>query len=114
MPVTMGPNFVFVGMAMIKHKCTTILFFEIKCTTNLLAHLTFILEQFLQGGINAALGNMSEDDWRWHMYDTVKGSDWLGILIFRINSNLKFYSSKKKLYFCRHLLKGVLFVLFLG
>ncbi|KAJ6678611.1 SUCCINATE DEHYDROGENASE 2 FLAVOPROTEIN SUBUNIT [Salix viminalis] len=28
-----------------------------------------------QGGINAALGNMSEDDWRWHMYDTVKGSD---------------------------------------
>lgn len=26
-----------------------------------------------QGGINAALGNMSEDDWRWHMYDTVKG-----------------------------------------
>ena len=31
-----------------------------------------------QGGVNAALGNMSEDDWRWHMYDTVKGSDWLG------------------------------------
>lgn len=31
-----------------------------------------------QGGINAALGNMSVDDWRWHMYDTVKGSDWLG------------------------------------
>ncbi|KAJ6398446.1 hypothetical protein OIU77_019277 [Salix suchowensis] len=31
-----------------------------------------------QGGINASLGNMSEDDWRWHMYDTVKGSDWLG------------------------------------
>ena len=31
-----------------------------------------------QGGINAALGNMSRDDWRWHMYDTVKGSDWLG------------------------------------
>uniref|UniRef100_A0A803KP69 succinate dehydrogenase n=1 Tax=Chenopodium quinoa TaxID=63459 RepID=A0A803KP69_CHEQI len=30
------------------------------------------------GGINAALGNMTEDDWRWHMYDTVKGSDWLG------------------------------------
>ncbi|KAL1605401.1 succinate dehydrogenase flavoprotein subunit [Paraconiothyrium brasiliense] len=28
--------------------------------------------------INAALGNMTEDDWRWHMYDTVKGSDWLG------------------------------------
>uniref|UniRef100_U5ELV7 Succinate dehydrogenase [ubiquinone] flavoprotein subunit, mitochondrial n=1 Tax=Corethrella appendiculata TaxID=1370023 RepID=U5ELV7_9DIPT len=31
-----------------------------------------------QGGINAALGNMEEDDWKWHMYDTVKGSDWLG------------------------------------
>jgi len=31
-----------------------------------------------QGGINAALANMSEDDWKWHMYDTVKGSDWLG------------------------------------
>lgn len=31
-----------------------------------------------QGGVNAALGNMGEDDWRWHMYDTVKGSDWLG------------------------------------
>lgn len=31
-----------------------------------------------QGGINAALGNMEPDDWRWHHYDTVKGSDWLG------------------------------------
>ncbi len=31
-----------------------------------------------QGGIAAALGNMGRDDWRWHMYDTVKGSDWLG------------------------------------
>jgi hypothetical protein len=31
-----------------------------------------------QGGINAALGNMTEDDWRWHAYDTIKGSDWLG------------------------------------
>lgn len=31
-----------------------------------------------QGGINAALGNMSQDDWRWHAYDTIKGSDWLG------------------------------------
>ena len=31
-----------------------------------------------QGGINAALGNMEEDDWRYHHYDTVKGSDWLG------------------------------------
>ena len=33
-----------------------------------------------QGGINAALGNMTEDDWRWHAYDTIKGcSDWLGV-----------------------------------
>src|SRR5689334_1021156 len=31
-----------------------------------------------QGGIGAALGNMGEDSWLWHMYDTVKGSDWLG------------------------------------
>ncbi len=31
-----------------------------------------------QGGVAASLGNMGEDDWRWHMYDTVKGSDWLG------------------------------------
>src|ERR1700687_4680558 len=31
-----------------------------------------------QGGIAAALGNLGADDWRWHMYDTVKGSDWLG------------------------------------
>ncbi len=31
-----------------------------------------------QGGISAALANMGDDDWRWHMYDTVKGSDWLG------------------------------------
>jgi succinate dehydrogenase / fumarate reductase flavoprotein subunit len=31
-----------------------------------------------QGGISAALGNMSEDDWRWHYFDTIKGSDWLG------------------------------------
>ena len=31
-----------------------------------------------QGGINAALGNMHSDDWRWHAYDTIKGSDWLG------------------------------------
>src|ERR1700688_1349660 len=31
-----------------------------------------------QGGISAALGNMEQDDWRWHMFDTVRGSDWLG------------------------------------
>jgi succinate dehydrogenase/fumarate reductase flavoprotein subunit len=31
-----------------------------------------------QGGIGAALGNMGEDDWRFHFYDTIKGSDWLG------------------------------------
>ena len=32
----------------------------------------------VQGGIAAALANMSDDSWQWHMYDTVKGSDWLG------------------------------------
>ncbi len=31
-----------------------------------------------QGGMSASLGNMSKDSWQWHMYDTVKGSDWLG------------------------------------
>jgi len=31
-----------------------------------------------QGGVSAALGNMGDDDWRWHAYDTIKGSDWLG------------------------------------
>src|SRR5215468_2685764 len=31
-----------------------------------------------QGGIGAALGNMGDDSWLWHMYDTIKGSDWLG------------------------------------
>jgi succinate dehydrogenase (ubiquinone) flavoprotein subunit len=31
-----------------------------------------------QGGINAALGNMTEDSWKWHAYDTIKGADWLG------------------------------------
>ena len=33
---------------------------------------------YAQGGIAASLGNMGADDWRWHMYDTVKGADWLG------------------------------------
>ena len=42
-----------------------------------------------QGGINAALGNMTEDDWRWHAYDTIKGSDWLGV---SRNSFLFFFS----------------------
>lgn len=37
-----------------------------------------VLLQCVAGGINAALGNMGRDDWRWHFYDTVKGSDWLG------------------------------------
>jgi succinate dehydrogenase (ubiquinone) flavoprotein subunit len=39
--------------------------------------LSFVIF-FHQGGINAALGNAEPDDWRWHAYDTVKGSDWLG------------------------------------
>lgn len=40
--------------------------------------MPLVSKYYLQGGINAALGNMHEDDWRWHAYDTVKGSDWLG------------------------------------
>jgi len=50
--------------------------FNVACITKLFptrSHTTAA-----QGGVNAALGNMGEDDWRWHMYDTVKGSDWLG------------------------------------
>jgi len=39
---------------------------------------TAVIRSLRQGGISAALGNMGADDWRWHMYDTVKGSDWLG------------------------------------
>lgn len=44
----------------------------------------------MQGGINAALGNMTEDDWRWHMYDTVKGSDWLGMVLILDSKVSKF------------------------
>ena len=40
-----------------------------------------------QGGINAALGNMSKDDWRWHAYDTIKGSDWLGDQVTHSSNN---------------------------
>lgn len=43
--------------------------------TNLIPGKCFF---YFQGGINAALGNMEDDNWRWHFYDTVKGSDWLG------------------------------------
>jgi hypothetical protein len=55
-------------------------------------------EHVMQGGINAALGNMSEDDWRWHMYDTVKGSDWLGELLHHdFTPHLVLYFSGKEL-----------------
>jgi succinate dehydrogenase (ubiquinone) flavoprotein subunit len=50
--------------------------FETACITKLFPTRSHTVAA--QGGINAALGNMSKDDWRWHMYDTVKGSDWLG------------------------------------
>merc|ERR1711998_510037 len=50
--------------------------FETACITKLFPTRSHTVAA--QGGINAALGNMSEDDWRWHMYDTVKGADWLG------------------------------------
>jgi hypothetical protein len=50
--------------------------FETACITKLFPTRSHTVAA--QGGINAALGNMTKDDWRWHMYDTVKGSDWLG------------------------------------
>ena len=50
--------------------------FQTACVTKLFPTRSHTVAA--QGGINAALGNMSKDDWRWHMYDTVKGSDWLG------------------------------------
>ncbi len=50
--------------------------FNVACVTKLFPTRSHTVAA--QGGINAALGNMTEDDWRWHMYDTVKGSDWLG------------------------------------
>merc|ERR1712178_432450 len=50
--------------------------FETACITKLFPTRSHTVAA--QGGINAALGNMSEDDWWWHFYDTVKGSDWLG------------------------------------
>jgi succinate dehydrogenase (ubiquinone) flavoprotein subunit len=50
--------------------------FETACVTKLFPTRSHTVAA--QGGINAALGNMGEDDWRWHFYDTVKGSDWLG------------------------------------
>merc|ERR1712178_208899 len=50
--------------------------FETACITKLFPTRSHTVAA--QGGINAALGNMTEDDWRWHIYDTVKGSDWLG------------------------------------
>jgi hypothetical protein len=61
------------------------------CTTGC---SNYLLTIFMQGGIHAALGDMSEDDWRWHMYDTVKGSNWLGRLHYHnfilIFSEIKF------------------------
>jgi len=50
--------------------------FETACITKLFPTRSHTVAA--QGGINAALGNMSDDDWRWHFYDTVKGADWLG------------------------------------
>jgi succinate dehydrogenase (ubiquinone) flavoprotein subunit len=50
--------------------------FSVSCITKLFPTRSHTVAA--QGGINAALGNMTEDDWRWHFYDTIKGSDWLG------------------------------------
>jgi succinate dehydrogenase (ubiquinone) flavoprotein subunit len=63
--------------------------FKVACITKLFPTRSHTVAA--QGGINAALGNMTEDDWRWHFYDTVKGSDWLGdqvILAFEHEYNL--------------------------
>ncbi len=49
--------------------------FSVACVTKV--HPTRSHTVAAQGGINAALGNVSKDDWRWHMYDTIRGSDWL-------------------------------------
>lgn len=51
-----------------------------------------------QGGINAALGNMSEDDWRWHAYDTIKGSDWLGDQVHTAVIAAKFAAAPPRLW----------------
>ena len=50
--------------------------FSVACLTKV--HPTRSHTVAAQGGVNAALGNVTEDDWRWHMYDTIRGSDWLG------------------------------------
>jgi len=50
--------------------------YKVACVTKLFPTRSHTVAA--QGGINAALGNMCKDDWRWHAYDTVKGSDWLG------------------------------------
>lgn len=50
--------------------------YKVACVTKLFPTRSHTVAA--QGGINAALGNMQEDDWRFHFYDTVKGSDWLG------------------------------------
>lgn len=50
--------------------------YEVACITKVFPTRSHTVAA--QGGISAALGNMGKDDWRWHMYDTVKGSDWLG------------------------------------
>lgn len=50
--------------------------FKVACVTKVFPTRSHTVAA--QGGVSAALGNMGEDDWRWHAYDTVKGSDWLG------------------------------------
>ena len=50
--------------------------YEVACVSKLFPTRSHTVAA--QGGINAALGNITQDDWKWHFYDTVKGSDWLG------------------------------------
>lgn len=62
-----------------------------------------------QGGVNAALGNMNPDDWRWHFYDTVKGwcrerkapNAWEVDLVLVLASSSSSLKKRNKLSFCR-------------
>ncbi|TPX31679.1 succinate dehydrogenase [Synchytrium microbalum] len=73
----LGKSFFVVALPnAIPHTRTAALGLSTACITKLFPTRSHTVAA--QGGINAALGNMVEDDWRWHAYDTVKGADWLG------------------------------------
>ncbi len=85
--------------------------FKVACITKLFPTRSHTVAA--QGGINAALGNMTEDDWRWHFYDTVKGSDWLGDQVIFVQSQNFFQNSDTKFqnaieYMCREAPRAVI------